>query len=144
MSMEMRVYFAGLPPTCAAIEHAMVTLDLPFKIIGHVDLTKHSGYLPMVYGAGDDAIETGTEVYFDGSASTIAEFDLKGVAPSFKTELSFRWGGDMMECACAEALAAAVAKITGGIVYEDAEGVLKNVDEAVALARTSLTQALNG
>ena len=91
---------------------------------------------------GDDALETGTEVYFDPTASTIEEFGIGGVDPSFKTEISFRFGGDMMECVAAEALAAAIAKLTSGIVYEDQEGVLKTVDEAIALAHANLAHAL--
>ena len=142
MSMEMRVYFAGSPPSCEAVENAMAAIDLPFKITEHVDLAKHSGYLPMKYGTGDDAHDTGTEVYFDAKASTIEEFELKGVDPSFTTEISFSFGRDMMECVAAEALAAAIAKLTGGIVYEDTEGVLKTVDEAIALAHANLPAAL--
>jgi hypothetical protein len=142
MSAEMRVYFAGPPPACAAIEAAMAELDLPFKITEHVDLAKQSGYLPMTHGTGDDEQDTGTEVYFDSTAATIAEFELKGVDQSFTSELSFRWGGDLLECACAEALAAAVAHLTGGIVYEDTEGAFKTLPEAIALAKANLAEAL--
>lgn len=141
MSMEMRVYFSGSPPMCAAIEAAMAEIGLPFKITSHVALDKHSGYLPMTYGSGNDAPETGVEVYFDPKASTIEEFGLEGVDPTFKSEISFSWGGDMMECASAEALAAAIAKLTGGIVYEDTEGTFKTLDEAITLARANLAYA---
>lgn len=142
MSMEMRVYFAGQPPSCEAIERTMAEIGLPFKISEHVTIENHAGFLPMTCGEGDDAQETGTEVYFDAAASTIEEFGLTGVDPAFQTEVSFRWGGDMMHCASAAALAAAIAKLTNGIVYEDSEGVLLSVDEAIALAQTNLAAAL--
>ena len=58
--MEMRVYFAGKPPSCAAIDGTLAQIGLPFRITEPVSLENHSGYLPMTYGEGDDALETGT------------------------------------------------------------------------------------
>jgi hypothetical protein len=142
MSMEMRVFFAGPIPTAQALERTMAEIGLSFRITDHVSLGDHSGFLPMTYGSGEDLDETGVEVYSDPAAPDIEDLGITGVDPAFVEQLSFRWGGDMMACVAAEALAAAIAKITGGIVYEDTEGVLKTTTEAIALAHTNLAYAL--
>jgi hypothetical protein len=142
MSMEMRVYFAGKPPSCEALEHTLIELGLPFKITEHVDLEKHGGYLPMIYGEGDDAVETGAEVDFYPGAPTISELNVEGVDPSCQSEIAFRTGGDIMEAAAAGALAAAIAQITGGVVYDDSEGALQPLEEATQIARTNLADGL--
>jgi hypothetical protein len=144
MSMEMRVFFVGPVPTAEALERTMVEIGLPFRITDHVSLGDHSGFLPMTYGSGNDQEETGVEVYSDPAGPDIDDLGITGVDPTFVNQVSFRWGGDMMACVAAEALAAAIAKLTGGIVYEDTEGVLKTTPEAIALAHTNLAYALKG
>jgi hypothetical protein len=116
MSMSMRVYFKGPIPTTTAIEQTMAEAGLPFRITEGRPIEGHTGYLPMTFGEGDDEIETGSEVSTYAGAPTIAEIGITGVDPTFNQEIAFDFSA-MMECVAAEALAAAIAQLTGGIVY---------------------------
>ncbi len=144
MSMEMRVYFAGDPPNRAQLNEVMRAAGFAFVITAEIDWERQSGYLPMRFGHSGGEIDTGVEAYFDAQASTIAEFDLTGVDPTFTKEVSFRWGGDLLECVAAEAVSAAIATIRKGVVYEDEAGVLMTAEQTVALGKSNLAVALQG
>ncbi len=82
--------------------------------------------------------ETGVEfdVYSDRSA--VAEFAGVGVDQGFERRASLRWGVDFQEAVAGMCAAAALAKLTDGVVFDEAENKLLSVDEAIALARRSL------
>ena len=81
--------------------------------------------------------ETGVELdLFDPSA--IAEFAAHGVDQSYERTASFRWGGSSEEAAAGLCGAAALAKLTNGVVFDEAEGRLLSVEEAIVVARQFL------
>jgi hypothetical protein len=131
MSMEMRVFFAGPLPTLAAVTQSMQQLGLNFAITDQELGPDNSGYMPMSYGNGHDARETGVEVHVGSAVESIADLGIEGIDPKLNNEISFRWGGDAMEGACAEALAAAIATLTGGVILEDQEGIIISVETAI-------------
>lgn len=133
--MEMRVFFRGKPPAKAALARAMRQLGFPLTIPGvKGSLVGQSGYLPMKL-RGD---ETGVEFDIFDDRTAIAEFAARGVDPSYERVANFRWGGDMQECIAALCGAAALAKLTDGVVFDEAEGKVLSVPEAIAAARQIL------
>lgn len=82
--------------------------------------------------AGDDADETGVEVHVGDAREAIADLGIEGIDPGLDREVTLRWGGDLMECACANALAAAIAKVKGGTIWDDSAGASIAVEGAVA------------
>jgi hypothetical protein len=142
MSMEMTLFFAGPLPTPVAVTQSMQQLGLNFAI---TDLQNGfdsvSGFMPMSYGEGEHAYETGVEVYIGSARETIDELANEGIDPKLNNEIWFRWGSDAMEGACAEALAAAIATLTGGVIWEDSEGVIISVETAVKSCHELLSTA---
>jgi len=145
MSIHMCVFFSGPLPSQLAVQHAMHDFGLPFEI---TDLTRgldsYGAFMPMTSGEEE---ETGTEVYVDPARERIKELSKSGVAgidPAFDRAISFRFGGDFMECSCAYALSAAIAKLTGGAIYDDSEGAVIPIDTALHRARKCMDIARNG
>jgi hypothetical protein len=82
--------------------------------------------MPMSCGKGADTLETGVEVYVSSARETVDELGIEGIDPKLSSEISLRWDGDM-EGACAEALAAAIATLTPGVIWDDSQGAIISV-----------------
>lgn len=133
MSMEMRVFFAGDLPKPGDVEAELRALGLGFSMRDvETPIDGYGGFVPMLVGEGDDAEETGVEVHVGAAQESIAELGIEGVDPSLDREVAFRWGGDLMECACANALAVAIARVKGGTIWDDSAGASISVEGAVA------------
>lgn len=142
MSMEIRAFFKGPVPAPAEVGRALAAQGLGFALTEPtVALDEARGFLPMTFGAGEDAEETGCEVYVGPAAETIAELGIAGVDPALDREISMRWGGDALEGACACALVAALARLTGGVIFDDAAGAIVTVDTARGYAAELLALA---
>jgi hypothetical protein len=132
MSMEMRVFFAGSLPTSVAVTQSMRQLGLNFTVTGRQSkFDADGGFIPLSYGNGEGVHETGVEVYLGSTRETVGELGIEGIDPNLNNEISFRWAGDALEGASAEALAAAIATLTGGVIWDDSEGVIISVEAAV-------------
>jgi hypothetical protein len=139
MSTETHVFLRGKLPSKAALSRAMKELDFPFSIKPATgSLEQQSGFMPMLRGREETGVEF--DVYNDHDA--VEEFADAGVDQSFEQRASFRWGGSFQEAVAGMCAAAALAKLTNGIVFDEAEGKLLSVDEAIALARRNLETLL--
>jgi hypothetical protein len=135
MSMEIHVFFRGKLPTKAALSRAMKELGFPFSIKPTAgSLEQQSGFMPMMLRRQETGVEF--DVWNDHSA--VMEFADVGVDPSYERVASFRWGGEYQEAVAGMCAAAALAKLTKGIVFDEAEDKLLSVEDAIALARKSL------
>jgi hypothetical protein len=113
----------------------MKELGFPFSIkpaAGSLEL--QHGYMPMLLRREETGVEF--DVYDDPAA--LAEFADEGIDPSLDRMASFRWAGDMQEMLAGMCCAAALAKLTDGIVFDAEEGKLRSVDEAITFARGHL------
>ncbi|MGH6814991.1 MAG: hypothetical protein ACREC6_04745 [Hyphomicrobiaceae bacterium] len=128
MSREMRVFFSGPLPSPQAAQKVMCGFGFPYRIVDLMcDFDRVDGFLPMICGADQSGIEICIGSAFDTiEARGIADFE-----PTLEREAAIRWRGDTMERACAYALSAAIAQLTGGIVYEDESGSRLDVDIAM-------------
>lgn len=131
MSMERHVFFRGKLPSKAALARAMKELGFAFSIKPATGpLEQQSGFMPMLLRGEETGIEFDV---FDGR-STIDEFETGEVDQSFDRCANFRWGGDETEMLVALCASAALAKLTGGIVFDEEEGKLLCLDEAIDAA----------
>jgi hypothetical protein len=138
MSMETHVFFRGKLPSKAAVSREMKELGLPFSIAPATgSLETQNGFMPMKLRGEETGVEF--SVYADHFA--VEEFADVGVDPSFERRASLRWGGDVQEAVAGMSVAAAVAKLANGVVFDEAEGRLLSADAAATLARQNL-QAL--
>lgn len=86
-----------------------LTLDPELKI------GTDSGFVPCkLYGT-----DSGVEIDFVDNPEYLKDF--KDVAPDATYYVSFRWGGDMSECACAMILSYALAERAGAMVSYECE-----------------------
>jgi hypothetical protein len=135
MSMEMHVFFRGALPTKAALTRAMKDLGFPFTIRPATgSLEQQKGFMPMRFRREDTGVEFDV---FEGRA-TVEELAGKNVDGDFDRSANFRWGGDETEMLAGMCAAAALAKLVNGVVFDDEEGLLLRLDEAVAFAKKHL------
>jgi hypothetical protein len=135
MSMETHVFFRGKLPSKAALSRAMKELGFPFAVKPATgSLEQQSGFMPMLLRREETGVEF--DVYRDHFA--VEEFADEGVDQGFEQRASFRWGGDFQEAVAGMCAAAALAKLTNGVVFDEAENKLLSVDGAIEVARRSL------
>jgi hypothetical protein len=100
-------------------------LGLPVVLDDTLALPHTTGYRPCrIRGE-----ESGFELFVDTGAALLAHYPgLKGrVTPTAKI-ISFRWGGDLLEGACAMAAAAALLQQWQAIVYYPEDDVFYDLD----------------
>lgn len=131
MSMEIRVFFAGSLPPPMAVTNAMHQMGLNFTISDPEGGFDTGGFMPMTYGDGKTTSATGTEVYLGSAKETIADLGIEGIDPEREHDISFRWGSDFMEGACAFALSAAIAKLADGVIWDDTSGEIVSIEYAI-------------
>jgi hypothetical protein len=133
--MELHVFFRGPLPTKAALARQMRDLGFPLSLKSATgSLEQQTGLMPMRWQREDTGVE------FDVWSTRIAidEIRREGVDPAFDRSANFRWGGEDSELLCALCAAAALAKLTGGIVFDPEEDRLQSIEEAVETARATL------
>ena len=139
MSMETHVFFRGKLPGKAALSRAMKELGFAFSITPATgSLEAQKGFMPMKL-RGE---ETGVEFDVFGDRVAVEEFADAGVDASFERRASLRWGGDFEEAVGGMCVAAALAKLVDGVVFDEAEDRLLSVDDAIAVARQNLQRLL--
>lgn len=131
MSMEMHVLFRGPLPSKAALARTIEELGFPLTITSKGPLDEQSGFMPMRHGREDTGVELDV---FDGR-DTVEELAGEDIAAGLDRVVSLRWGGDEQEMLCAMCTAAALAKLTTGLVLEEAEGQIMSASEAAQFAR---------
>jgi len=135
MSTETHVFFRGKLPSKSALTRAMKELGFPFSINPSTgSLEQQSGFMPMRLRREETGVEF--DVFSDSAA--VQEFASKGVDPSFERRASFRWSGDAEEAAAGLCAAAALAKLTNGVVFDEGEDRLLSADDAITLAKRNL------
>ncbi len=133
--METYVFFRGKPPGKAALARAIRELGFPFTITDPKgSLEQQSGFMPMKLRRERRPVSSS----ICSTRSAIAEFAAHGVDQSYERTASFRWGGSSEEAAAGLCGAAALAKLTNGVVFDEAEGRLLSVEEAIVVARQFL------
>jgi hypothetical protein len=135
MSMELHVFLPGpTVPAASAWQEAIDRMSLPVE-------------LPLSIGAASGFVPTNLEDVqsgFELSCETVADFveaypRMRSEIAGRDTVLSFRWGGDLRECACACAAAAALVEGFGAVVYDPQDGSIhRRAEELAAAARDCL------
>jgi hypothetical protein len=135
MAMELHVFFRGELPTKSALNATMKALGLPLAIKpARGSLAGHEGYLPMRWRREETGVEF--DVYSDPAA--LNEIRPEGVDPKLDRSANFRWGGDESELLAAQCLAAAITKLTNGIVFDPEGDRIQSLDELLGEVRGTL------
>lgn len=117
-----------------AIEHAGFDLKLDPDYKPRTD----TGFVPCSL----NGMDSGVEMYFDGSDELISSF--QDIAADRDCCLSFCWGGDMAECACAMVVSYALAESFGAIVSYEGEPPPESLQQFRKEAESVVADATKG
>ena len=136
MSLQQTAYVARANvPDRAALQAAVDALGFDCKIDAFYVPFQCSGFLPCVLAG----TESGFEIYFEAAVDVLSDFpNLAGTVGGRDVAITFRWGGDMSECACVLIVSAALAKTFGAIVHYQDDDMLYSADQLVAEANSAL------
>ena len=136
MSLQQTAYVARPNvPDRAALQAAVDALGFDLKIDAFYVPFQCSGFLPCVLAGR----ESGFEIYFEPAADVLSDFPhLAGTVGSRECSVTFRWGGDLSECACVLIVSAALARSFGAIVHYQDDDMLYSGDQLVQEAHAAL------
>lgn len=136
MSLQQTAYVERASvPDRAALQAAVDALGFDCKIDAFYVPFQCSGFLPCVLAGS----ESGFEIYFEAAVDALSDFPhLAGIVGSRDVAITFRWGGDMSECACVLIVSSALAKAFGAIVHCQDDDMLYSDEQLVEEARSAL------
>ena len=135
MASEIHVFFRGKLPGRASLQKAIKAFGFLVSLIDPKGpLEGQSGFMPMRLFREESGVEFDV---FEGR-ETVDELE-PSVDPSFDRTASFRWSGSLDE-AFLGYCAAALARLTGGVILDEGEGRLVSIDEAIAIAKALLAE----
>ena len=138
MSMELHVLLRkDMIPSIARWNEVLLESALPLIVPADFNLLTDSGFRPFQLRREN----SGVEVYFESDLSSELETYpiLVNVRSSFDSVVAFRWGSRLDECAVAILASASLAVTAQGIVYDPQEDVSLTPDEALTMARETLS-----
>lgn len=97
-------------PTCDQWQQAIGRAGFDLKLDPELQPRTNVGFVPCKLNGS----EAGVEMYFDDSSEFMAPFG--AIAGDRDCCISFRWGGSMVECACAMIASYALAESFGAVV----------------------------
>jgi hypothetical protein len=125
MSLELHVLIADEPPDRVQWQAAINRLGFPVTLDGELDLARSVGFSPCRL----QGEESGFELHRDAPGELRATYpSLADIASNARHAISFRCGGDLGECACVMAAAAALVDAFGGLAYYPADDLICDLD----------------
>ena len=136
MSLQQTAYVARADvPNRETLQAAVDSLGFDCKIDAFYAPYQCSGFLPCVLTGR----ESGFEIYFESENEVMADFpSLVESVGKRDVAITFRWGGDMAECACVLIVSAALAKSCGAIVHYQDDDILYSGEQLIEEARAAL------
>ncbi|MBI3408229.1 MAG: hypothetical protein HY040_07720 [Planctomycetes bacterium] len=136
MSLQQTAYVVRAKvPDRTALQAAVDVLGFDCKIDAFYVPFQCSGFLPCVLAGR----KSGCEVYFESTAEALSDFpDLAESVGNRDVAITFRWGGDMSECACVLIVSAALAISFGAIVHYQDDDMLYSGEQLAEEARSAL------
>jgi len=131
--MELYIACSAVPLPAAvqikqrAMEHG-ISVD-----IAPIDWKRRSGFMPVVINGSESGVEVDVH-----PAPTMGEILGVFANPAADVVISLRWGGDLAECACAFALAGAIASIVNGAILDPDSGEKVSIENAFAASKEAL------
>ena len=132
MSMNLHVCWKGpLASSRDQLEAALAELGFASTVL--YDLEGAEGYWPIDI----DGCKTGLEIYFYSNLEELTEnYPVLAAALAGRDSgVTFISGGDFAEGGAGIALAAAIAKLRGGIVYDPQDATCLSVEMAASQAK---------
>ncbi len=127
MSLELHVFMnANKLPTRQQWQSAITEMGFPLQLDPELDLTDQSGFSPCTLNGKS----TGCEISLDSPDDILPAYpSMRERAQGTDRVVTFCWGGDSAECACALAAAAALVKRSDGIAYNPQDDEPNDFDQ---------------
>lgn len=142
MGRDMAVYLdvfleQSRLPTCLVWAESISEEGFSFKFPQLVDLTKHTGYLPVMFHDEESG--------FEFSISTLNEAndapdEVRTLQPAVDAVAGFRFS-EVNECDAATVAAAVLAHLTNGVFFDPQDGRVVQGSETVAEVRIEMEAA---
>ena len=135
MSLELYVAIPAIcDPSAKDLSAAVAAFELPIILENSFNLKSVDGFQPAAFNGE----QTGAEISIEDKAEVFDMYpDFAEAAPQLDRVVTLRWGGDFLEMAFANGIAAAIAKACGGVIYEPQGGTVMSIEEAIAEAKSS-------
>jgi hypothetical protein len=129
MAIELHVFMQdSRVPSREAWQQEIERLGFPTVLDPFLELRRSKGFRPTTYKGQS----TGFEFFFEPTTDILSSYS--HIAPTVGIRdkcATFRWGGDLTECAASLSAAAALTKLTDGIYFYPDDDILYGADEAV-------------
>jgi hypothetical protein len=122
MSLELHVLVAGELPQRHLWQAAIDRLGIPVQLDPALDVETGRGYSPCKLRGEDSGFELGDEAA--GALVDTYPTLAKAAGSGPRSAITFRWSGDMSECACVLGAAAGLVAGFGGVAYYPADDLL--------------------
>jgi len=125
-------------PDRATLEQAVRTLGFDLSIDEYYRPFDCSGFLPCMLNGK----KSGFEIYFGAPEQEFQQFPhLRQQVESRDCTITFRWGGDMRECACVLIVSAALATTFDAIVHYQDDDLVYTSGQLVEQAKEAIKYA---
>ena len=138
MSVDLDVFLdRSKLPTVTALQEAISREGFPLTFPLDVDLTRHTGYMPVVF--------QNEESGFEWSLADLNDFnqlpdEIRVILPIANAVVSFRFS-EMQESLAATVVAAVLAQLAQGLVFDPQDGRIIPSNQAIADARLIIDTA---
>ena len=124
-----------LIPDRSSLQSAIDSLGFKLKIDSSYVPFESKGFLPCTLNEKD----AGFEIYFESASEVVKDFPhLVENIGARDAAISFRWGGNMLECACVLIVSAALAKLFDAVVHYQDDDLLYTPDKLIKDAKSAL------
>src|SRR5687767_969963 len=129
MSLEQTAYIErSSVPQLAELQTAIDELGFDCQVDRSYEPFQSKGFLPCVLAGS----ESGVEADFESASEVLQSFPhLAGTVGPRDVAITFRWGGDMAECACGLVLSAALASRFGAVVHYQDDDIIYSAEQLV-------------
>jgi hypothetical protein len=136
MSLELHIFLKReVTPDRLRWQESIDALGMPLTLNPDLDLSKDSGFSPSKLNGED----SGFEIYPTDAREVLSAYPhLSSIVGNCDYVISFRWGGDLKECASVLFAVAALVKDCGGIAYSPHDDTVCDFDQLVAEAKQCL------
>jgi hypothetical protein len=137
MSLELHIFMQDSRiPNRDIWQQAIEQAGFPTVLEQTLDLRRDTGFRPTTYKGQS----TGFEFYLEPATNILSSYThIASQVGSRDRCATFRWGGDLIECAAALSAAAALTKLTDGIYFYPDDEILYGADQVVEATRKDLS-----
>jgi hypothetical protein len=136
MSLEMHVFLEKRRvPDRASWQAAIDSLALPLRLSPDLDPIHDTGFSPSEI----KGLTSGFEIYSEPAVAHLQDqAELARIVGNRDWCISFRWGGDMNECACVLAASAGLVQLCDAVAYYTDDNLMYDLNRLLEDLQTCL------